>query len=367
MKKRLLYFLLALPVVLLLLLETGLRLTRGEGDFPPVEARLTNDIPGVARTVEWSVGTDGLRKSGWEDGRPRVLCLGGDNSMPVLQSNDNTWWGVAARQLQEQGAPVAMAAGGQSNQSSSSALRWIPHFASLAKPSVVVLSFGPGEVLYRPAGYRWEPGSLTAPIEVRPGGWKGKILGASALAREIRSRRQLARLERENSAFFQENALRDRFTKEAKAWRQAPQISEIPWIHNPSDEIAACIREFSALAKKHHFQPIVLWEPWPHRPELENSASPQLRHMTYIPNQFQSRLVATRPAPGWVDHRLRAFRTRAQVVAAGEAITFVDAAASLGDAPGMFIDDTLWTDAGAKAVGQLMAQPIRDALAKSKN
>ena len=169
MKRRLIYFLLGLPIALLLLLETGLRLTRGEGEFPPVRARLTNDIPGVARTVDWSVGTDGLRKSGWEDGRPRMLCLGGDNTMPILQSSADTWWGVAGRQLQEQGAPVAMAAAGQSNQPSSSALRWIPHFANLAKPSIVVLSFGPGEVLYRPAGYRWEPGSLVTPIEMRPG------------------------------------------------------------------------------------------------------------------------------------------------------------------------------------------------------
>jgi hypothetical protein len=360
MKRKTLLLLLALPLIVLVAVELGLRIFAPPGDFPELKARFVNDLPGLKREVEWTSGADGLRKIGWEDGRPRVLCFGGENTTPVLQADAETWWGVAATTMAADSLPVAV--GGISNpgQPASSQLGWIRHFAAKMKPEIVVLSFGAGEVLSHPAGYRYEETPESGEISFLPGGWKGAVLKVSAIARHWRLSRQKRQIEARQSPFSQENALRDRFTRECKDWQTAPQIPEIPWIDDPSDEVAATVKKFAALGKELGFKPVVLWEPWPHRPEMPAAATASFRRLCLV--QSDGKVVPVKVDPGWVDHRLRAFHTRAKAICEGMGVEFVDAAGSLNGQDGIFLDDTLFTDAGARAVATVLVPVLKRVL-----
>jgi hypothetical protein len=360
MKRKTLLLLLALPPVLLLGVDLGLRFVAPPGDFPELTARFVNDLPGLKREVEWTSGADGLRKIGWEEGRPRVLCFGGENTSPVLQADEDTWWGIAATALAADAAPVAIGAISNPGQPASSQLGWIRHFAEKMKPEVVVLCFGAGEVLFQPAGYRFEENAGIQEPGFLPGGWKGAVLKASSLARYWRLNRQKNIIEAKHSPFFQENALKERFMLECKDWQTAPMISEIPWINDPSDEVAATVKKFAAMGKEFGFRPVVLWEPWPHRAGMPAAATAAFRHLSLV--QSDGKIIAVRVDPGWVDHRLRAFHTRAKAICEGMGVEFVDAAGSLNGQEGIFLDDTLLTDAGSKAVGTLLAPVLRKCL-----
>ncbi|MFM7182873.1 MAG: hypothetical protein ACKO2G_15625 [Verrucomicrobiales bacterium] len=357
MKRKTLLLLLALPPVLLLLVDVGLRFIAPPGDFPELKTKFVNDLPGLKREVSWTSGPDGLRKVGWEDGRPRVLCFGGENATPVLQADSDTWWGVAAASLAADGLPVAIGSISNSGQPASMELGWIRHFAGKMKPKVVVLSFGAGEVLSRPAGYRYEENANPAELSFLPTGWKGTVLKTSTLASYWRLSRQKKITETRQLPFSQENALKDRFTLECNDWQKAPMISEIPWMDDPSDEVAATVKKFAAMGKEMGFRPIVLWEPWPHRPDMTPATTSTFRRLSLI--QSDGKVVPVRADPAWVDHRMRAFHTRARAVCEGMGIEFVDAAASLNGQEGVFLDDTLFTDAGARAVGTILAPVLK--------
>lgn len=360
MKRKSLFLLLALPPVLLLLTDLGLRFFAPAGDFPELEARFVNDLPGVKREVRWTSGADGLRKTGWEDGRPRILCFGGENATPLLQADNDTWWGVAAAELAKASSPIAVGAVSNPGQPTSTTLAWIRHYAPKVKPKVVVLSFGPGEVLFQPAGYRFVEKPVAGELALLPGGWKGAVLKTSAIARHWRLSRQQSRVEAQHAPFSQENALKERFTKECDEWQKAPMLPEIPWMDDPSDEVASTVKKFAALGKELGFRPIVLWEPWPHRPGLPASALTTFRRLAFV--QSQGKVIAIKADPAWVDHRLRAFRTRAQAICQGMGIEFVDAASSLDGQAGIFLDDTLLNDAGARALGTLLAPVLQSAI-----
>ena len=352
MKRKTLLILFALPPLLFILVDLCLRFFSPPGDFPELKARFVNDLPGLKREVEWTSGPDGLRKAGWEEGRPRVLCLGGENTTPLLQSDADSWWGVAAALAGEKG-PIAIGAISNPGHPASGQLGWLRHYAGKVKPKVVVLCFGAGEVLFQPAGYRFEENSGTGEVSFLPGGWKGMVLKSSAIARHWRLSRQKRAVEARQQPFSQENALRDRFMLECKDWQAAPLISEIPWINDPSDEVASTVKKFAAMGKEMGFRPVVLWEPWPHRAEMPAAATASFRRLCLVQND--GKVVAVRVDPAWVDHRMRAFHTRAKAICEGMGIEFVDAAASLNGQDGIFLDDTLFTDAGAKAVGTIVA------------
>lgn len=361
MKRKTLFLLFALPPALLILADLGFRFFAPPGDFPEMSARFVNDFAGLKREVQWASGSDGLRKIGWEDGRPRVLCFGGENSTPILQADADTWWGVAAATLARESQPVAIGAIANPGQPSSRVLKWVRYYAPKMKPKVVVLCFGAGEVLFQPAGYRVEDNSHTADISFLPGGWKGAVLKVSAIARYWRLRQQKSRIEERHLPFSQENALKDRFIVECNEWQQAPLIPELPWIDDPSDEVASTVKEFAAMGKEMAFRPVVLWEPWPHRADMPASATSAFRRLTLV--QSQGKVVSVKVDPAWVDHRLRAFHIRAQAICEGMGVDFVDAAGSLNGKEGLFLDDTQLTDAGAEAVGTLLAPVLGKVLA----
>lgn len=360
MKRKTLLLLFALPPVLVLLADIGFRVFAPPGDFPELSVRFVNDLPGLKREVAWTSGSDGLRKLGWEDGRPKVLCFGGENTTPVLQTDADSWWGVAATTLASSGQPIAVGAISNPGLPASRELGWIRYYAGKMKPKAVVLCFGAGEVLFQPAGYRYdEPNSKQQPSFL-PGGWKGVVLKTSAIARHWRLGQQKEKIEARHAPFSQENALRDRFTAECKNWQSAPMLSEIPWMDNPTDEVAATVKQFAALGKEFGFQPIVLWEPWPHRAEMPAAATSSFRRLTLV--QADGKTVAVKVDPAWVDRRLRAFHTRAKAICEGMGIQFADAATSLNREQGIFFDDTLYTDVGARAVGTVLAPVLRQAL-----
>ena len=186
------------------------------------------------------------------------------------------------------------------------------------------------------------------------------VLKSSAIARHWRLSKQKRAVEARQSPFSQENALKDRFILECKDWQTAPQIPEIPWIDDPSDELAATVKKFAAMGKEMGFRPIVLWEPWPHRAEMPASATASFRRLCLV--QIDGRVVPARVDPRWVDNRLRAFHTRVKAICEGMGIEFVDASGSLNGQDGIFLDDTLFTDAGARAVGTVVAPVLRRVL-----
>ena len=360
MKRKSLLLLLAIPPVLLLLVDLGLRFFAPAGDFPELEARFVNDFPGLKREVRWTSGADGLRKTGWEEGRPRILCFGGENATPLLQTDADTWWGVAAAELAKDSSPVAVGAISNPGQPTSTTLAWIRHYVPKVKPKLVVLSFGPGDVLFQPAGYRFVDKPVPDGLAMLPGGWKGTVLKASAIARHWRLGRQKKRIEEQHAPFLQENALKARFTRECAEWQQAPMLPEIPWMDDPSDEVASSVKKFAAMAKEMGFRPIVVWEPWPHRPDLPPAATANFRRLTLV--QSQGQVVAAKVDPAWVDHRMRAFRTRAQAICQGLGVEFVDAAGSLESQEGIFLDDTSLNDSGARAMGTILAPVLKRAV-----
>lgn len=356
MTKTRIILILCLPVVLFLLVEIGLRLFHPAGEMPVIEAKFTNDIPGVARSVQWQFGADGLRTDGWPDSGARILCVGSDNSSPMLQSNKDTWWGLAGADITAKGMPVATGAIGSQGVVASSMLCWIRHVAPALKPTVVVMSFGPGEVLYRPVGYRFVPGSLQTPMSTTPGGWKGTVLKMSQIASHWRLHRQKSQVEAQQADLARENVLRDRMAEVHAVWEKAPVIREMPWIHNPADEIAECLREFAALGKQFKFTPVVVWEPWPQRPGMDAAQTKSFHRLTFVGNGDKH--IAARIDPAWVDNRMKAFRMRAQAVADGLGIAMVDASAAFDGTPGMFLDDTVWTDAGAKTMAAVVTPAL---------
>ncbi len=361
MKRRTILVLAALPVVALVVSEVVCRMVEKPGDLPSIRLTMVNDLPGFAREARWESDGYGLRKIGWEDGQPRVLCIGSESTMPLLQSDAASWWGQMRKRLAAEGVEAAVAAAGVNYGTITHCLQWLNLTLDPVKPKVVVLALGPSEVLGRASGYRYDPAAVKhAPVS-RPGGWKGKVLDGSAIARCLRHSRMEARLRDDQDTVSKENVLRDRWAKEHELYLKAPEASELPWVHDPADEISEGLRVFVGQAKAKGFKPVVLWLPWPHRPGMSAEAQEHFRFLT--PALLQQGAVNVRVAPGWVDGRMRAFRMRAQAVCEGLGVPFIDAASRLGDAAGVYFGDVQLTDAGADQVGAAAAPVVKAALA----
>jgi hypothetical protein len=360
--RRLILLLLAAPVVLVLVLELVFRLGEERGVLPPVEVAFINDLPGLAREARWRIDSNGLRGASEAAGRPAVLCVGNDSTMAILQSDPATWWGRLAPALEAAGRPAAVAATGSTMGTAAQCMPWMKLGIAQLKPKVVVLAFGPGEVLARPAGFRFEPAAMDHDIGGLPGGWKGTVLKLSAIARKYRNARIRGDALAQRAPFEKENALRDRFAEEHQNYLKAAEADEIPWVHEPADEISASLSLFHDRAKAAGFTPLVVWLPWPHRPGM--SLEERRHFRVALPVGTQAGTVLVRPDPGWVDGRLRAFRMRAEAVCAGLGIGFIDAATALETRADIHFDEVQLNDAGAAAVAGLVAPAVGEALAR---
>ena len=361
MKRRTILILLAVPVVAFVACEIIFRITEKPGGFPPLSISLTNDLPGLSREVKWSTDGYGMRRIGKEEGNTTVLCLGGESTMPLLQSDAASWWGRMQAKLAADGTEASIAATGINLGTISDCLRIIHQHADTIKPKVVVVALGPSEVTGRVVDFRFNPVAMRQTLPPEAKGFKSKILAISATARHVRLSRMESRTKGERDALMGVNAIRDRLVREHQQYLKAPEIPELPWIDDPADEVSEGLRILLDLSKQKGFKPVVVWLPWPYRPGMTPEAQEFFRFLTPVKTE-SGQVVAVRLAPGWVDGRMRAFRTRAQAVCEGLGIAFVDAASRIGDAPGIYFGDFQLTDAGADQVGAAVAPVVKAAL-----
>ena len=361
MKKKILIALVIIPVVLFIVVEIGLRLVAPAADFPVVERRFQNDLPGLEREVSWKTDEHGLRGEIAGDG-PLVLFLGGENTAHFLQEDGNTWWGRAASDLEARGLDIRAVAGVGGGQAASWWLGWMRGPGAAVDPDVVVLSVGVGEVLSRPSGYVFREGVLQAVHPTGPTGLRGGLVRVSQIAAHMR-------LSRARKAAAAGSALGAEPDREAVALRdlaerraEMPVVSEIPWTDDPGDELIATLRAFVSMAGDRGFEFVVAFEPWAHsmHEDLDEALSDRFRSMAVV--EVEGRRLAVRHDPAWVDNRMRYLHMRVSATCDGLEIPLIDGAAEEPPASAFF-DDFLFTDEGAAAYGRKVAGRLSELLA----
>lgn len=356
-RRLVLILVLGLPLAVLFIIELVARAgADADGPLPPQEAKLVNDIPGFKREVVWKSDSLGLRRIEGSGSAPLVLCLGGSDTHPMLQSDADSWWGRMQQNLKAKGREVRVAAGGPPGGESGGCARWLMSLLPHLDPDVVVLAVGQGEVLSRPPGYVYDPSALNQSVFWEPAGWKGTVLDISAMARAYRRQRQEAAAKERLAPLEVENAVRNNLDEDKARFQKATPI-EMPWRNDPGTELSGVIKRLSEVGEEEGFQLVVVWMPWPHRPEMGRDDLEDFRFALEAQGAKGKALITADPR--WVDGRMRAFRVRARAVAEGLGIPFIDAAASVdGAAEGIYHGDLQLTDAGASAVGKVVAEKL---------
>lgn len=350
---------------------------------PHGEARvsLTNQVPGFEPVSEVSLSGQGLRPADWRRrvGEPRILCLGADNSFHLLQGDRREWWGQLEQALRQGGGKARTVALGGQGMTLVDVAAWLENFEpDLGEFDAVVILAGASEV--RARGPQADL-SVDAPgvnaFRTR-GGWRGSLVKHSGLARALRNSR--GGLQQAFQASLgpatEPNALAKGLAETREQLRRVrmnpPESWRVPYLQVAGFEQdePGLVRALAAQAEKGLERIDVVCDraglPWlmVFEPTLEDRqlTPTEIRSMIAVENLGEAggRVID----PYWVDSAFTRLAAGLQEKTAQRGGQFVNLRGVVPADLTHFYTERMLTDAGAKALGAVLAGPVRQLLAQ---
>ena len=341
-------------IILVALLELVLWTLFPVGAERPTSLRLENNLPGFAESSRVNFDTDGVRSFGYQSSDKRILFLGGDNTVALLESTPDTWWVRARKQMS---APdVGVAAWGVPSAGVVLAQRFLVGNIEALKPSLVVLSISPNEVVQLSMVEDVQDDLLNEPVKFTAIGWKGKLIGISQIMRRLRN------ITRGGDAGYLEplngkNIIADRLREDHKLYQEASLSAELIGEGSPSRIVSKVIRTMGALCKEHGAKLMVVGEPFPHEAVMTNSEQ-ELFTQVQVVSGDNGEPVRVRIDPGALKKAYETFFIDISKTCGELAVPFVATHETLNPAGGLFTGDRLLNDQGHQAMADALAQEI---------
>lgn len=353
MKKRILRLALA-GIAVVVLLELVLWIAFPVGAERPTSLRLENDLPGFAGSSRVNFDTDGVRSFGYQNSDKRVLFLGGDNTVALLENTPDTWWVRARKQMSA--TDVGVAAWGVPSGGVVLAQRFLAGNIEALKPGLVVLSISPNEVLQMSMVDDVKDELLNEPLKFTATGWKGKLIGMSQIARRLRN------ITRGGDAGYLEplngkNKIADRLRQDHVLYQEAQLSAEIIGDGSPSRVVSKVIRAMDALCKEHGAKLMVVGEPFPYEAVMTSSEQELFTQLQVITGA-DGEPVAVRIDPAALKTAFETFFSDISKTCGELAVPFVAIHKTLNPAGALFTGDRLLNDQGHQAMADALAREI---------
>ncbi len=353
---------------LVLLAEIGVRLFAPVPMSPPGEMRLTNDIPGLKRTVEFAFDGDHLRKLEWGDDREaggyRILALGGNSTTAILQNAPDTWWGQLAGDL-------SGALGKKVGVASPAALgegRIVPAAVAAAKVldtyevDLIIACFGYSDALLTPGDYRYEPGKIGRLKAAKPTGFGYTLAKVSHLLRMVRNSRTAATQSKHMQALAATNYYKNWLEKRTQLYAQCPPLSDLAAVRSGDDplrEYLEGIDELAALAKRHGARLLVVGEPTLYKSILTQSEAALMASPWYASAPVEGQPVeAYRVEPIVAETELERFYRAAAEKCEQLGVAWIKLQGEIPRFSDHFVSESFLSDKGAAAVAAKLSAPV---------
>lgn len=324
----------------------------------PISLRLENDLPGFSSSSRVNFDTDGVRSFGYQKADKRILFVGGDNTLALLQNTPDTWW-VRVRNGMKS-PDVGVAGWGVPTGGVVVAHRFLVGNIEALKPTMVVLSVSPNEVLKMSLVADITDELLNEPVSFTAKGWKGKLLGVSQIVRRFRN------ITRGGDAGYLvslngENKIADGLRRDHQIYQNAALSVELLGKGAPSEMVSKVIRKMDALCKDHGARLMVIGEPFPHEAVMTNSEQELFTMVQVVPGQ-SGEAVPVRIDPAALKTNFETFFGDISKTCRELAVPFVPTHEILSPARVLFTGDRLLNDQGHQSLADAVGREIENNL-----
>jgi len=364
-------------VVLVGLVETVLWLFAPAGKRVSHRYEFDNQLPGVEERVSFMVDGRSLRTwKGTSDGEGRelrVLVLGGAATTGLLQNDPDTWWGRLGATLQEKlpASRVQVSALFRDHTTILHGAKWAEAHLAEVKPDVLVAAYGFEDVIGQHGAYTYEADRLAkVSLEANPRGpVKEFLVDVSQICRRMVNRGQRRGLTATLGPLGERNAYARRLLQQRQLYATLPLKYEIerPAGRDPLAEYLDGLRALAATAAANGAALVVIGEPALHRGVMDGGAE-RLVHRWFIEDPARGDAGVVRLDSGWIELELARYHGEAERLCSSLGVPFLDPTRKLPAHPALFLDDTMLTDGGARALAGLVAptvQPLVEARLKA--
>ncbi len=341
-------------IVVVALLELILWTAIPVGVERPLSLRLENDLPGFSASSRVNLDTDGVRSFGYQNADKRILFLGGDNTVALLESTPDTWWVRVSKKMSA--SNVGVAAWGVPSAGVVLDHRFLVGNIEALKPTMVVLSVSPNEVVNLRTVGDVSDELLNQPIKFTASGWKGKLIGVSQVARRLRN------LFRGGDAGYLgslngKNKIADDLRQKHMVYQQAQFSADLIGNGSPSQIVSKVIRAMDALCKQNGAKLMVVGEPFPHEAVMINSEQSLFTLVQVVEGQ-DGEPVPVRIDPGALKHAFETFFVDISKTCNELGVPFVSTHETLSPAGALFTGDRLLNDLGHQSMADTLAKKI---------
>ena len=341
-------------IVVVALLELILWTVMPVGAERPMSLRLENDLPGFSASSRVNFDADGVRSFGYKNSDKRILFLGGDNTVALLESTPDTWWARVGKKLSA--SDVGVAAWGVPYGGAVLDYRFLVGNIEALKPTMVVLSVSPNDVVQMSLTRDVSDELLNQPVKFTATGWKGKLIGVSQLARRLRN------LFRGGDAGYLEqyngkNKIADQMRQDHKVYQEAALSAELYGGDSTAMIVSKVIRSMDALCKEHGAKLMVVGEPFPHEAVMINSEQ-DLFTMVQVLADKDGKSVPVRVDPGALKKAFGTFFVDISKTCSELAVPFVPTHETLVPARAIFTGNRILNDQGHQSMADAVAQEI---------
>lgn len=364
--------LLSLGVILALVIvaELIVRLAFPVPMEPGATLTLKNEIEGVKQSVGFRFDGDRLRSIGWSKGKEsknlRILCIGGNGTISILQSAEDTWWGQLAAEVgkakgidrQVEVAAIAHLPDGKITTGLAEAHRLLGRY----KVDLVICSFGFADAFGQPGNYQRDPDRLQK-LLARPerGDLKYRLAKASHLVRIVRNSRTSKGHRQRQGQIGQVNYYKELLSTANRFYMSCPGVTTLTRTgDDPLDEFVAGVNGFISLAKAQGAKLLIVGEPTIYKSEL---TAAEIAALT-VPYRTSTEVEngAVRVMPVAVERELQRFNKAAEAACAATGTSWYNLQGDIPRFADHFLTETYLTDKGSKAVAAKLLEPVLGAL-----
>lgn len=348
-------------VVLVGLTEAVLWLAAPVSPRAPLTYRFENQIPGLKEKVAFTVNGQGLRtwKSPQQEGLPlRLLCLGGAATSAFLQNDEDTWWGQLGSLAQKEFPDRAVSVSALFRDSTPllHQAKWALEKLGEEKPDVVLVMGGLDDVLGQPADYTYAADKISRlpSVDGPRDGIKSFLLDLSQLARRYSQSRQKSLHLRRVGRLGELNGYAKMLAQARSDYARLPLQHETERTEgqDPALEFIDALNIIASSAKAAGSGLLIIGEPTLQRGVLGETEERMLRRWFPLDAQPPTPATVVRLDPGRVELEVDRYHASAEKLAQSLGVPFYHPGRKIPAHVGVFVEDTMLTDAGAAALAQ---------------
>lgn len=354
--------------VLVGLTEAVLWLAAPVAKRAPLTYRFENQLPGLKEKVEFRINEYGLRtwEAPQENGKPlHLLCIGGAATTALLQNDEDTWWGQLGSLLQKEfpDRKVKVSALLRDDGPLLFAARWAHDKLPEIKPDVVLVMGGFGDVVSQPADYHYDAEKINKlpSVDGSSGGLKNFLLDISQLARRYSHTRQRRMHLQRLGPLGELNAYAKLLAQTRAAYAQLPvrYESDRKEGQDPAFEFIDALNVIASSAKAVGAGIIFIGEPTLQRGLLDPLETQLLHRWFFLKGGPPTPETVVRLDPGWVELEMRRYYASMEKLANTLKAPFLNPERHVPASAMVFVDDTMFTDAGAASFAQLVLPVVK--------